>query len=72
MRVHALLSNTICRQFSSLMNEPHSLIAVCQLTSTNDLEANFKVAKWMMERAKERNAKVQILTLILPISNLII
>ncbi|VDK79219.1 unnamed protein product [Litomosoides sigmodontis] len=40
------------------MNEVRSLIAVCQLTSTNDLEANFKVAERMMKHAKERNAKM--------------
>lgn len=65
MPAHAFLNYTIRRQLSSLMNEVRSLIAVCQLTSTNDLEANFKVAKRMMKRAKERNAKVQALTFIL-------
>ncbi|EJW84596.1 hydrolase [Wuchereria bancrofti] len=54
----ALLSIAIRRQFSTLMNETRSLIAVCQLTATNDLEANFEVAKCMMKRAKERKAKM--------------
>lgn len=56
MLVYSLLR----RQFSSLMNEKRPLIAVCQLTSTNDLEANFEVAKLMMQRAKERKAKVHL------------
>lgn len=71
MPAHALLNSTIRRHFSSLMNETRSLIAVCQLTSTNDLEANFEVAKWMMKRAKERKAKVQALTLTLLILSLV-
>ncbi|KAM3726334.1 putative polypeptide N-acetylgalactosaminyltransferase [Dirofilaria immitis] len=58
MLTHVLVNSTIRRQFSSLMNETRSLIAVCQLTSTNDLEANFEVAKGMMKRAKERKAKI--------------
>ncbi|EFO28251.2 hydrolase [Loa loa] len=53
-----LLNSTIRRHFSLLMTETRYLIAVCQLTSTNDLEANFEVAKWMMRRAKERRAKM--------------
>ncbi|MCP9266032.1 Nitrilase and fragile histidine triad fusion protein NitFhit [Dirofilaria immitis] len=43
MLTHVLVNSTIRRQFSSLMNETRSLIAVCQLTSTNDLEANFEI-----------------------------
>ncbi|VDP11299.1 unnamed protein product [Onchocerca flexuosa] len=58
MLAHVLLYSTIRRRFSSVMDETRSLIAVCQLTSKNDLEANFEVAKGMMKRAKERRAKM--------------
>lgn len=45
------------------MSETRTLIAVCQLTSKHDLEANFEVAKSMMKRAKERKAQVLILSI---------
>lgn len=46
------------RRLSSAMSETRTLIAVCQLTSKHDLEANFEVAKSMMKRAKERKAQM--------------
>lgn len=35
-------------------------IAVCQMTSTNDLHANFKTCKDLIEKAKARRAKVSV------------
>lgn len=36
-----------------------NLIAVCQMTNDNDLEANWNTAKDMIERASERSCKVK-------------
>ena len=36
----------------------NSVIAVCQMTSTSDLEANIKTCKDLIVRAKSRGAKV--------------
>lgn len=46
---------------SNSANRP--LIAVCQLTSTHDVEQNFRIISTMIERAKQRNAQVFILLL---------
>ncbi|VDN56412.1 unnamed protein product [Dracunculus medinensis] len=41
---------------SNSANRP--LIAVCQLTSTHDVEQNFRIISTMIERAKQRNAQM--------------
>ena len=48
----------IRRMASTVANTRRNLIAICQMTNDNDLEANWVVAKEMIERASERNAKV--------------
>ncbi|VDK17303.1 unnamed protein product [Anisakis simplex] len=49
--IRGMATQTLCSQRPSL-------IAVCQMTCTHDLEENFKTAMSMMERAKERDAKM--------------
>ncbi|GMR48473.1 hypothetical protein PMAYCL1PPCAC_18668, partial [Pristionchus mayeri] len=43
---------------SSAPSRSPSLIAVCQMTNGNDMEANWKVAKGFIERAAERKCKM--------------
>ncbi|VDN05729.1 unnamed protein product [Thelazia callipaeda] len=57
MPVSVLLTST-SRRLRTIMNGARALIAVCQLTSTHDMEYNFEIAKSMMKRAKERNAQM--------------
>ena len=51
---------SLCRAMSSTSSNmsPRHLIAVCQLTSTHDLEANFDVCSSMIQRAKQRTCKM--------------
>ncbi|KAI6214079.1 hypothetical protein M3Y94_00226300 [Aphelenchoides besseyi] len=56
MSIVRALSRSMSTKINSLSGvSARHLIAVCQLTSTHDLDANFKVCAEMVERAKERN-----------------
>ncbi|KAI6187119.1 hypothetical protein M3Y98_00207700 [Aphelenchoides besseyi] len=56
MSIVRALSKTMSTKINSLSGpSARHLIAVCQLTSTHDLDANFKVCAEMVERAKKRN-----------------
>ncbi|VDM39733.1 unnamed protein product [Toxocara canis] len=51
-------SNIVRRMAASQAASMRPLIAVCQMTCTHDLDENFRIAKSMLQQAKERNAKM--------------
>lgn len=58
--------SSICRNAvrelqSFTMEKSRHLIAVCQMTSNHDMEANLKIADALMQQAKQRNAEVFLL-----------
>lgn len=63
--VKYLSCSSLHRQGIKLQNRmstfPHPLAAVCQVTATPDVEANFSACKQLVEEAKERGASMVLL-----------
>ncbi|XP_060575364.1 nitrilase and fragile histidine triad fusion protein NitFhit-like [Ruditapes philippinarum] len=51
-------SNKMSTVDTNLLSKPHSVIGVCQMTSTGDKLANFQHAKSLVERCKALGAKM--------------
>ena len=54
----AYFSRTMSSSVQSIVGEDRSLVAVCQMTSTSDVESNVDTCTQLVRTAKDRGAKV--------------
>ncbi|XP_034470916.1 deaminated glutathione amidase isoform X1 [Hippoglossus hippoglossus] len=57
-RARCILGSAAWRLQNRMSAAPHSVAAVCQVTSTPDKQANFSACKRLVEEAKERGASM--------------